>query len=84
MSVATKFKNFCDNILISDLKVLDIKYRYERITKQLNKDFWGIDSETRNTWYVGSYGRDTDIHVSDIDVIFQIPVFCKTSAFLSL
>lgn len=74
MSVATKFENFYKNILIPDSKVSDIKYRYERITKQLNKDFWDIDSDTKYTWYVGSYGRDTDIHVSDIDIIFQIPL----------
>ena len=74
MSVATKFENFCDNILISDQKVSDIKYRYERITKQLNKDFYNIDSDKKNTWYVGSYGGDTDIHVSDIDILFQIPL----------
>lgn len=72
MSIATKFETFCKNILISDDKVSDIKYRYERITKQLNNDFWEIDSKTKHSWYVWSYWRDTDIHVSDVDILFQI------------
>ena len=50
-----------------------ISYRYKRITKQLNKDFWSSESNTLNSLYVGSYGRGTEIHTSDIDVIMQLP-----------
>ena len=73
MSVSTKFQNFCSNIRISASDTGDISYSYKRITKQLNKDFWNTDSDTSHSLYVGSYGRDTDIHVSDIDVLFQLP-----------
>lgn len=73
MDTHDKFKTFCSNILISTDTVADISYRYKRITKQLNKDFWTSDSDTAHSFYVGSYGRDTDIHVSDIDMIFQLP-----------
>jgi len=73
MSVSTKFQNFCLNIRISASDAGDISYRYKRITKQLNKDFWNTESDTAHSLYVGSYGRDTDIHVSDIDVLFQLP-----------
>ena len=73
MSVSTKFQNFCSNIRIASSIVDDISYRYKRITKQLNKDFWNTESDTSHSLYVGSYGRDTDIHVSDIDVLFQLP-----------
>jgi hypothetical protein len=73
MSVSTKFQNFCSNIRITSGVVEDISYRYKRITKQLNKDFWNTESDTAHSLYVGSYGRDTDIHVSDIDVLFQLP-----------
>jgi hypothetical protein len=73
MSVSTKFQNFCSNIRISSSDASDISYRYKRITKQLNKDFWDTDSDSSHSLYVGSYGRDTDIHVSDIDVLFQLP-----------
>jgi len=50
-----------------------ISTRYKRITRQLNLDFWGIDNETKNSLYVGSYGRDTDIVTSDIDMIMILP-----------
>jgi len=74
MSVSTKFENFCSSIRIAASVAGDISYSYKRITKQLNKDFWDTESDTSHSSYVGSYGRDTDIHVSDIDVIFQIPL----------
>jgi hypothetical protein len=73
MSVSTKFQNFCSKIRIASSVVGNISYRYKRITRQLNKDFWDTESETSHSLYVGSYGRDTDIHVSDIDVLFQLP-----------
>lgn len=73
MSVSTKFQNFCSNILIPKDKVDSISYRYKRITKQLNKSYWDTESETSHSLYVGSYGRDTDIHTSDIDMLFQLP-----------
>jgi len=73
MSVYEKFKKFNENIRISSENVDKISYRYKRITKQLNRDFWDSDSETTHSLYVGSYGRDTEIHVSDIDVLFRLP-----------
>lgn len=72
MSVSTKFQNFCSNLRIKSHVVDSISNRYKRITKQLNKDFWGTDSDTAHSLYVGSYGRDTDIHTSDIDVLMQL------------
>jgi hypothetical protein len=47
--------------------------RYRQITQRLNHDFYGWDSDTLNTIYVGSYGRGTAIHTSDIDVLFKMP-----------
>ncbi len=73
MSISIKFQNFCSNIRTKQDIVNDISYRYKRITKQLNKDFWDTESDTSHSLYVGSYGRDTDIHVSDIDVLFRLP-----------
>jgi hypothetical protein len=73
MSTSDKFNRFCSNIAIDSAAVASISYRYKRITKQLNKDFWDKDCYTQNSLYVGSYGRDTDIHTSDIDMLFQLP-----------
>lgn len=73
MSVSEKFASFCTRIRISDSVSGDIAYRYKRITKQLNTDFWDTESEISHSLYVGSYGRNTAIHVSDVDILFQLP-----------
>lgn len=73
MSISTKFEDFNDNIRISQNNKDKISRRYKQITKRLNLDFWSTDSETSHSLYVGSYGRDTDIHVSDVDILFRLP-----------
>ncbi len=73
MGVSEWFKGFCSNIRISDTDVGKIQYRYKQITKRINLDYWNSDSETSHSLYVGSYGRGTDIHTSDIDIIVQLP-----------
>lgn len=73
MSISTKFETFNKNIKISQDNQNKISSRYKQITKRLNSDFWGSDSEISHSLYVGSYGRDTDIHVSDVDMLFQLP-----------
>ena len=46
----------------------------DSITTRLNLDFWGIESETRHSLQVGSYGRKTAIDgVSDLDMVFELP-----------
>lgn len=73
MSDYTWFTQFNKNLYISADDVETISYRYKRITKQLNKSFYDSESDTLRSLYVGSYGRDTDIHVSDIDMLFELP-----------
>lgn len=73
MSISTKFETFNKKIRISSNNVEKIRRRYKQITKRLNLDFWNTDSETSHSLYVGSYGRDTDIHVSDVDILFRLP-----------
>jgi hypothetical protein len=85
MSISNWFETFNTNVQISDPIVETIAYRYKRMTKQLNKDFWTTESDTSHSLYVGSYGRDTDIHVSDIDMLFQLPysIYEKYNAYTS-
>jgi len=73
MSMHDKFKIFCSNILINSADVSAISQRNKRIIKRLNIDFWGSNSDILHSLYVGSYGRDTDIKVSDIDILFRLP-----------
>ncbi|MEH2699144.1 nucleotidyltransferase [Rhizobium leguminosarum] len=74
MGVAEDFRAFRNNYLIPLDTVGSISYRYKRITRQLNRDFWSTESETAHSLYVGSYGRDTAAKgVSDLDVSFTLP-----------
>jgi len=72
MPLADWFSTFCDNLVIRNVD--DISYRYRRITRRLNTDFWETTSESSHSLYVGSYGRNTGIAgISDLDMIFQLP-----------
>ena len=74
MGVGEDFLNFKNNYNIDAEKMRTIAYRYGRITRQLNTDFWNTTSETAHSLYVGSYGRDTAAKgVSDLDIGFVLP-----------
>jgi hypothetical protein len=74
MGVAENFQTFRNAYVIGTETMASISYRYKRITRQLNRDFWGTESETAHSLYIGSYGRDTAAKgVSDIDIYFQLP-----------
>jgi UTP:GlnB (protein PII) uridylyltransferase len=71
MGIAKDFEDFCNNLIIKDESTIIDKCK--SITKRLNLCFWGSESEINHRIYVGSYGRDTAIGVSDLDVIFVLP-----------
>ncbi len=72
MSVSDWFTDFCAALQVKDTK--SISYRYMRITRQLNTDFRDTTSDTANSFYAGSYGRNTAINgFSDLDMIFVLP-----------
>src|ERR1700750_2687855 len=74
MGVGEDFATFKDNYNITSELITSFSYRYKRITRQLNKDFWNTESDTAHSLYVGSYGRDTAAKgVSDLDVAFELP-----------
>ena len=50
-----------------------ISLRYKRITRAVNSEFWQSCSETDHSLYVGSYGRNTAINTSDLDVMVILP-----------
>ncbi len=74
MGVADDFSIFRNKYNIDSETISSISYRYRRITRQLNYDFWGSSSETEHSLYVGSYGRDTAARgLSDLDIGFILP-----------
>lgn len=73
MNISDKFSNFCTALRMNETTVSNIRNRAKHITKRVNSDFRSIDSDTKYSLFVGSYGRGTDIHVSDIDMIVELP-----------
>lgn len=72
-TVAAAFERFCKNLRFSDDNLSKISNRYHSITKRINIDYWGTSSDSSHSLYVGSYGRDTEIFTSDIDMLVQLP-----------
>lgn len=67
------FRRFEKSLRMPSDTVKTVQDRYHKITKRLNKEFWNISSEVKNSLYVGSYGRGTAISTSDIDILFTLP-----------
>ncbi len=84
-NVGTAFECFCSNLRFSVDDVNTISYRYHAITKRINNDYWDSTSDITHSLYVGSYGRDTEISTSDIDMLVQLPyeTYVKFNAYTS-
>lgn len=80
--IESKFRAFCNNLRMPKTDVTNVRMRYERIRACLNRVFWG--GEGYHTLYVGSYGRGTAIHLSDIDIIYEIPysAYCQYDGYI--
>lgn len=50
-----------------------ISLRYHTLTRAINSEFWNSTSDTTHSLYVGSYGRNTAIDTSDIDILIELP-----------
>lgn len=69
MGVDTIFKEFSEKLRMSNSTVDNVRMRYKTITKKINQTYYYSSSEISHSLYVGSYGRGTDIFVSDIDIM---------------
>ena len=73
MGLADWFSTFCTDLQVDNTG--SISNRYKAITRRLNTDFRFTTSDTANSLYVGSYGRNTAIDgFSDLDMIYELPV----------
>lgn len=73
MSVGQWFEDFCKNIKFDEQDLSNLRYRYRQITKRINLEYWNSTSEETHSLYVGSYGRGTATHLSDIDMLVILP-----------
>lgn len=72
-NVGTAFERFCSSLKMDESDQKAISTRYHSITRRINNDYWGSSSDVTHSLYVGSYGRDTEIFSSDIDMLIQLP-----------
>lgn len=72
-NIGSSFETFCKRLKYSDENLDKIRYRYHAITKRINMDYYGTTSPDSHSLYVGSFGRDTEILTSDIDMLVQLP-----------
>ena len=72
-NVGTAFERFCSSLKMSEYDQKAISMRYHSITRRINNDYWDSSSDITHSLYVGSYGRDTEIFSSDIDMLIQLP-----------
>lgn len=84
-NVGTAFEKFCKNLRFSDAELSKIRMRYHNITQRINKEYWDSTSDSDHSLYVGSYGRDTEVFSSDIDMLIQLPfsTYQKFNAYFS-
>lgn len=84
MSVSEMFSNFSSNIKVSDSDMKKIRDRRDQIANRINSDFWGCSSYDNHRIFVGSFGRGTKTHFSDIDLLVWLPyeTYCKYNNYL--
>lgn len=84
-NVGNAFDTLCSRLRFSDDDQNTISTRYHAITKRINTDFWGSSSDVNHSFYVGSYGRDTEIYTSDIDMLVVLPyeIYARFDAYSS-
>ncbi len=78
MSISEKFSIFCKNLRMSDVVLRNVRARTKNITRRINSDIRCLNSDTRYSMFVGSYGRGTAIHTSDIDLVIELPYLLYT------
>lgn len=70
--ISTTFRDFNNALKVPDSKLSSIDYRLNRIVTTLDKYYYG-EEQKKSHFRIGSIGRQTDIHTSDVDVIYKVP-----------
>lgn len=72
LSIGVKFQGLLKNLRTENHNIISDRYR--KITRRLNSEFWGVESDTYYSRYVGSYGRGTSVKgFSDVDMLMRLP-----------
>ena len=74
MSVSKRFSTFLENITLTQAQIDSGRDRREQVVQVLNYRYWGSQSKTNNSKFVGSWGKYTRVRPPrDVDVLFMLP-----------
>jgi len=71
-TISSLFSAFNKEIIVTESTLSTVDYRWIRIRNILNQFYYGYDKSGTGL-FVGSIGRKTDIHTSDVDVVYMLP-----------
>lgn len=70
--LAAKFQAFLENLKVDNVEHLQEVFR--GVARGINQEYWKIKSDTRNAYFIGSYGRGTAIKgVSNVNMLVILP-----------
>ncbi|MBK9160389.1 MAG: nucleotidyltransferase [Nitrosomonadales bacterium] len=74
VAVSQRFEQFHSNLGLTPTQQLDGYTKYAGVVSCLNRAYYGTSSESDNSFFVGSWGKNTTIRPPrDIDVYFLLP-----------
>jgi hypothetical protein len=72
--VTERFATFQDNLALTSTQVSDGVTKYKGVVSCLNAAYWGTNSETANSFLIGSWSKNTRIRPPrDVDLYFVLP-----------
>lgn len=75
IGVRQRFEQFHRNLALTPLQQLDGYTKRASVVSCLNRAYYNSNSETENSFFIGSWGKNTAIRPPrDVDVYFLLPV----------
>ena len=72
--VSKRFTIFLENIALTSTQIASGNDRRERVVRALNDHYWGSQSTTKHSRFIGSWGKYTRVRPPrDVDVLFELP-----------
>jgi hypothetical protein len=81
-NVARAFSGFNSAIKVDPQTLADVNFRLGKMETALDNYYYGSNQKNK-VFKVGSIGRQTDIHASDVDIIYKVPrdIYNRYNAF---
>lgn len=72
--VTKRFQTFQDNLALTAKQITDGETKYKGVVACLNAAYWGHNSQTLNSFFIGSWAKQTSIRPPrDVDLYFLLP-----------